>query len=62
MTSAVTVQTTSVATKTSNAPHIPSSAGSSTSAAAWAIAEEPRPASLVNTPLATPKRMAEAME
>ena len=43
MTSAVTVQTSSVAIKTSKRPHMPSSAGSSTSAAACAMAEEPRP-------------------
>lgn len=54
MARAVTVQTRPVATKTSKMPHMPSSAGWSTSAAAWAMAEEPNPASLVKTPLATP--------
>ena len=54
MVRAVTVHTTSVAKKTSNIPQKPSSAGASVSAAAWAMAEEPTPASLVNTPRATP--------
>ena len=54
MVSAVTVQTTIVAKNTSNMPQNPSWAGKSASAAAWAMAEEPTPASLVNTPRATP--------
>lgn len=51
-----------VATNTSKMPHIPCSAGSLVSAAAWAMEEEPMPASLVNTPRATPYRSAAAME
>ena len=52
--SAVTVQMTRVAKHTSNIPQKPSAAGLLASAAAWAMAEDPTPASLVNTPRATP--------
>ena len=50
MTRAVTVQTTRVEISTSTIPQQPSSEGVEPPAAAWAMAEEPRPASLVNTP------------
>ena len=45
-------------TNTSKMPHIPCLAGWSTRAAPWAMAEVPSPASLVNTPRATPWRRA----
>ena len=60
MTRAVAVHTSRVETHTSTIPHIPCRAGQSTSAAAWAMAEVPSPASLVNTPRATPYRRAAA--
>ena len=50
----MTEQTQMVAMNTSKMPHIPCSAGSLVLEAAWAMAEVPRPASLVNTPRATP--------
>ena len=58
ITRAVSVQTTMVSANTSKIPHIPCSAGSFVSAALWANTEAPSPASLVNTPLATPTRIA----
>ena len=54
ITRAVMEQTDRVAINTSKMPHIPCSAGSCTWEAAWAMAEEPMPASFVNTPRATP--------
>ena len=39
-------------------PHIPCVTGSLASEEEWTITDEPRPASLENTPRATPKRMA----
>ena len=51
------MHTSRVETHTSTIPHIPCRAGQSTSAAAWAMAEVPSPASLVNTP--GPPRTAE---
>ena len=54
ITRAVTEQTQMVAMNTSKMPHIPCSAGSLVLEAAWAMAEVPMPASLVNTPRATP--------
>ena len=54
MARAVTVHTATVDRNTSKMPHIPCRAGWSVRAAPWAMAEVPRPASLVNTPRATP--------
>ena len=54
ITRAVTEQTQMVAMNTSKMPHMPCSAGSLVLEAAWAMAEVPMPASLVNTPRATP--------
>ena len=47
-TSAVIVQTTTVSTKGSSSATMPSRTGSSVRAAAWMIADEPVPASLLN--------------
>jgi hypothetical protein len=58
ITNPVRVHITNVSTKTSNIPQKPCSAGSLHREAACAIGAEPKPASLVNTPLATPYLMA----
>ena len=57
-TSAVSVQTTMVSTNTSNMPHMPCTTGSLTSEAECTMTEEPRPASLENTPRLKPQVMA----
>ena len=57
MTRAVSEQMTMVSTKTSVIPQSPWRIGWSVEADAWAIGDEPSPASLVNTPLATPADM-----
>ena len=58
MTRAVTVHTTSVEKQVSNIPQKPARRAVVSPAAAWAMAEDPTPASLVKTPRATPYRKA----
>ncbi len=61
ITRAVMVQITVVSANTSKMPNRPCCTGPLVSAAAWAIGAEPKPASLENTPRATPLVMALVM-
>ena len=60
ITSPVSVQMTSVSRNGSSSDTIPSDTGSSARAAAWAMGAEPCPASLENSPRATPRLKAYA--
>ena len=60
ITSAVMVQTRMVSINVPNIATMPCRTGLFVLAAAWAIAAEPKPDSLENTPRATPNRMAAA--